>query len=125
MSEQERVLAGRYQVGEIIGRGGMADVFEGVDLRLGRKIAIKLLKSDLANEENFEADQDRESAQMAEQEPKAFATRPLRDFPEESPAHKEGQANEGYCGGQPREFIADLVSSPVQEHVQFGQDRPA
>jgi serine/threonine-protein kinase len=43
LSEQDRVLAGRYQVGELIGRGGMADVFEGVDLSLGRKVAIKLL----------------------------------------------------------------------------------
>jgi eukaryotic-like serine/threonine-protein kinase len=62
------VLAGRYQVGEIIGRGGMADVFEGVDLRLGRKIAIKLLKSDLANDENFEsrfAQEAQASAKMA------------------------------------------------------------
>jgi len=68
LSEQERVLAGRYQVGEIIGRGGMADVFEGVDLRLGRKIAIKLLKSDLANDENFEsrfAQEAQASAKMA------------------------------------------------------------
>jgi serine/threonine-protein kinase len=68
MSDQERVLASRYQVGEIIGRGGMADVFEGVDLRLGRKIAIKLLKSDLANEENFEsrfAQEAQASAKMA------------------------------------------------------------
>ena len=62
------MLAGRYQVGEIIGRGGMADVFEGVDLRLGRKIAIKLLKSDLANDENFEsrfAQEAQASAKMA------------------------------------------------------------
>jgi eukaryotic-like serine/threonine-protein kinase len=62
------VLAGRYQVGEIIGRGGMADVFEGIDLRLGRKIAIKLLKSDLANDENFEsrfAQEAQASAKMA------------------------------------------------------------
>ena len=68
MSEQERVLAGRYQVGELIGRGGMADVFEGQDLRLGRKIAIKLLKSDLANDENFEsrfAKEAQASAKMA------------------------------------------------------------
>lgn len=68
MSDQERVLAGRYKVGEIIGRGGMADVFEGVDLRLGRKIAIKLLKSDLANDENFEsrfAQEAQASAKMA------------------------------------------------------------
>jgi serine/threonine-protein kinase len=68
LSEQERVLAGRYQVGELIGRGGMADVFEGQDLRLGRKIAIKLLKSDLANDENFEsrfAKEAQASAKMA------------------------------------------------------------
>jgi eukaryotic-like serine/threonine-protein kinase len=68
LSDNERVLAGRYQVGEIIGRGGMADVFEGVDLRLGRKIAIKLLKSDLANDENFEsrfAQEAQASAKMA------------------------------------------------------------
>jgi len=68
LSEQERVLAGRYQVGELIGRGGMADVFEGIDLRLGRKIAIKLLKSDLANDENFEsrfAQEAQASAKMA------------------------------------------------------------
>ena len=68
MSDQVRVLAGRYQVGEIIGRGGMADVFEGIDLRLGRKIAIKLLKSDLANDETFEsrfAQEAQASAKMA------------------------------------------------------------
>ncbi len=33
----------------------MAEVFEGYDTRLGRTVAIKLLKSDLANDENFEA----------------------------------------------------------------------
>jgi eukaryotic-like serine/threonine-protein kinase len=68
LSEQQRVLAGRYQVGELIGRGGMADVFEGVDLRLGRKVAIKLLKSDLASDETFEsrfAKEAQASAKMA------------------------------------------------------------
>ena len=62
------MLAGRYQVGELIGRGGMADVFEGIDLRLGRKVAIKLLKSDLANDESFEsrfAKEAQASAKMA------------------------------------------------------------
>ena len=68
MSEEQRVLANRYQVGELLGRGGMADVFEGIDLRLGRKIAIKLLKSDLANDEAFEsrfAQEAQASAKMA------------------------------------------------------------
>src|SRR3954468_5505866 len=44
----QRVLSGRYELGELIGRGGMADVFRGVDTRLGRTVAIKLLRPDLA-----------------------------------------------------------------------------
>ncbi len=55
MLESQRVIAGRYEVGSLIGRGGMADVYEGVDTRLGRTVAIKLLKSDLANDPSFEA----------------------------------------------------------------------
>lgn len=55
MSEDKRILAERYEVGSLIGRGGMADVYEGLDTRLGRKVAIKLLKSDLANDPTFEA----------------------------------------------------------------------
>ncbi len=55
MSENERLIAGRYRLGQLVGRGGMAEVFEGYDLRLGRTVAIKLLKSDLANDASFEA----------------------------------------------------------------------
>jgi serine/threonine protein kinase len=55
LSDNQRIIAGRYQLGNLIGRGGMADVYEGLDTRLGRVVAIKLLKSDLANDPNFEA----------------------------------------------------------------------
>ena len=55
MTDNHRIIAGRYQLGNLIGRGGMADVYEGTDTRLGRVVAIKLLKSDLANDPNFEA----------------------------------------------------------------------
>jgi serine/threonine protein kinase/beta-lactam-binding protein with PASTA domain len=55
LSENQRIIAGRYQLGNLIGRGGMADVYEGTDTRLGRVVAIKLLKSDLANDPNFES----------------------------------------------------------------------
>lgn len=48
-----RQLAGRYEVGELIGRGGMADVHVGIDNRLGRKVAIKLLKPSLAFDPAF------------------------------------------------------------------------
>ena len=54
MTENQRMIAGRYQLGNLIGRGGMADVYQGIDTRLGRVVAIKLLKSDLANDPNFE-----------------------------------------------------------------------
>jgi serine/threonine protein kinase len=48
-----RLLAGRYQIGELIGRGGMADVRVGTDARLGRRVAIKLLKPALATDPAF------------------------------------------------------------------------
>jgi serine/threonine protein kinase len=48
-----RLIAGRYQIGELLGRGGMADVHLGLDARLGRKVAIKLLKPSLANDPAF------------------------------------------------------------------------
>lgn len=48
-----RTLAGRYELGELIGRGGMADVHVGMDTRLGRRVAIKLLKPSLANDPAF------------------------------------------------------------------------
>ncbi|MBC9820271.1 Stk1 family PASTA domain-containing Ser/Thr kinase [Terrabacter sp. MAHUQ-38] len=53
MSTAARVLGGRYEVGELIGRGGMADVHLGHDTRLGRTVAIKMLRSDLARDANF------------------------------------------------------------------------
>jgi serine/threonine-protein kinase len=48
-----RQLAGRYQIGELLGHGGMADVHMGMDSRLGRRVAIKLLKPALANDPAF------------------------------------------------------------------------
>jgi len=53
VSTAPRVLGGRYEVGELIGRGGMADVHLGHDTRLGRQVAIKMLRSDLARDANF------------------------------------------------------------------------
>ncbi|RZL82952.1 MAG: serine/threonine protein kinase [Rhodococcus sp. (in: high G+C Gram-positive bacteria)] len=43
------VLAGRYQLREVLGRGGMADVHDGWDLRLERPVAIKVLRPELAS----------------------------------------------------------------------------
>ena len=48
-----RVIAGRYQLGDLLGHGGMADVYAGTDARLGRQVAVKLLKPSLANDPSF------------------------------------------------------------------------
>ena len=54
VDEGTRILAGRYEVGELIGRGGMAEVHIGHDRRLGRTVAIKILRSDLARDPSFQ-----------------------------------------------------------------------
>jgi serine/threonine protein kinase len=53
VTEGTRLLAGRYEVGALIGRGGMSDVHVGTDMRLGRRVAIKLLKPALATDPRF------------------------------------------------------------------------
>ncbi|MBN9188024.1 MAG: serine/threonine protein kinase, partial [Microbacterium sp.] len=47
------MLSGRYRVDELIGRGGMASVYRGYDLTLGRDVAIKILKRELAEDSAF------------------------------------------------------------------------
>lgn len=47
-------LGDRYTVGQVIGRGGMAEVYEGTDRRLNRKVAIKVLRPDLARDPLFQ-----------------------------------------------------------------------
>ncbi|ROO52402.1 serine/threonine-protein kinase [Micromonospora sp. Llam0] len=54
MTAQARLLGGRYQVGELLGYGGMAEVHRGRDLRLGRDVAIKMLRTDLARDRTFQ-----------------------------------------------------------------------
>ncbi|XAS67484.1 Stk1 family PASTA domain-containing Ser/Thr kinase [Micrococcaceae bacterium Sec5.7] len=61
----QRVLNGRYELGELIGRGGMADVHRGLDTRLGRTVAIKLLRPDLARDPQFQARFKREAQAVA------------------------------------------------------------
>ncbi|MGB7980864.1 MAG: Stk1 family PASTA domain-containing Ser/Thr kinase [Candidatus Nanopelagicales bacterium] len=64
MSDVRR-LGDRYQVGEVLGRGGMAEVHEGRDLRLGRRVAIKILKPELARDPTFLARFRREAQSAA------------------------------------------------------------
>jgi len=53
VSAEPRVLSDRYRIGELIGRGGMASVHRGHDVTLGRDVAIKILKRELAADSTF------------------------------------------------------------------------
>ncbi|NNH73969.1 Stk1 family PASTA domain-containing Ser/Thr kinase [Nocardia uniformis] len=46
-------LSSRYELGEIIGFGGMSEVHKARDARLGRDVAIKVLRADLARDPTF------------------------------------------------------------------------
>lgn len=59
-----RLLAGRYEVGEFIGQGGMSTVYRGVDTKLGRPVAIKIMKAQLAQDSEFR-DRFRQEARAA------------------------------------------------------------
>ena len=48
-----KILGARYQLGEMIGTGGMADVYIAQDQRLSREVAVKILRSDLAKDPTF------------------------------------------------------------------------
>ena len=65
MNGTPRLLGGRYEVGDLIGRGGMAEVHAGHDTRLGRTVAIKMLRSDLARDPAFLARFRREAQSAA------------------------------------------------------------
>ena len=49
----QKIFNGRYEIGEMIGTGGMADVYIAEDSRLHRKVAVKILRSDLARDPAF------------------------------------------------------------------------
>lgn len=60
-----RVLCGRYTMGEVIGRGGMADVRAGRDIHSGHRVAIKTLRKGLAENPLFRSSLRREAQSMA------------------------------------------------------------
>ncbi len=64
-TDEPRMLGDRYEIGEVIGRGGMAEVHEGKDLRLGRRVAVKILRPDLARDPSFQARFRREAQSAA------------------------------------------------------------
>ncbi len=55
MATSKNVIAGRYELGKIVGSGGMADVYVAHDSVSGNKVAIKVLKEELSKNPKFVA----------------------------------------------------------------------
>ncbi|MBD0672310.1 Stk1 family PASTA domain-containing Ser/Thr kinase [Streptomyces sp. CBMA156] len=63
--EEPRRLGGRYELGGVLGRGGMAEVYLAHDTRLGRSVAVKTLRADMARDPSFQARFRREAQSAA------------------------------------------------------------
>src|SRR6187397_2088978 len=65
MNQGPTLIGGRYELRELLGRGGMAEVRKGIDTRLGRVVAVKRLRTDLASDPTFQARFRREAQSSA------------------------------------------------------------
>jgi len=63
--EEPRRLGNRYELGAVLGRGGMAEVYMARDIRLGRAVAVKTLRADMARDATFQARFRREAQSAA------------------------------------------------------------
>ncbi len=119
-----RVLAGRYEVGELIGRGGMAEVHIGYDSRLSRTVAIKLLRADLAEDPTFHARFRREAQSAAALNHPAIVA--VYDTGEETVADAVGKQStlpfivmEYVEGHTVRELLKDGAAVPIDEALEI------
>lgn len=124
MENIPRVLAGRYEVGELIGRGGMAEVYIGYDSRLSRTVAIKLLRTDLAEDPTFHARFRREAQSAAALNHPAIVA--VYDTGEEAVANPSGKSStlpfivmEYVEGHTVRELLKDGAAVPIDEAVEI------
>lgn len=121
---QPQVLAGRYEIRQLIGRGGMAEVRLGYDRRLSRIIAIKLLRSDIAGDPTFQARFRREAqAAAALNHPSIVA---VYDSGEENLTAPDGTVRpvpyivmEYVEGHTVRELLGEGEAVPINEAVEI------
>lgn len=66
MADVGRVLGGRYALVELIGQGGMATIYRARDTKLGRDVAIKVLRGEYGSDASFLARFQREAQAAAQ-----------------------------------------------------------
>jgi serine/threonine-protein kinase len=124
VDDAPRILGGRYEVGELIGRGGMAEVHIGHDTRLGRTVAIKILRSDLARDPSFQARFRREAQAAASLNHPAVVA--VYDTGEDVSTEPGGAVShvpfivmEYVEGHTVRDILRDGAAVPIEEAVEI------
>ncbi|WNM27385.1 Stk1 family PASTA domain-containing Ser/Thr kinase [Demequina capsici] len=124
MNEESKILGGRYEVGDLIGRGGMAEVHIGYDTRLGRTVAIKILRADLARDPSFQTRFRREAQAAAGLNHPAIVA--VYDTGEDHVATETGQPQavpyivmEYVEGHTVRDILQGDVAAPIDEAVEI------
>jgi len=84
------ILGGRYRLGELLGRGGMGEVFRAVQLSIEREVAVKVLRTD-----GFKDDETREVwLQRFRREAEVLST---LKHPNTVTVYDFGKTREGHC----------------------------
>lgn len=124
MNDDPKILAGRYEVGDLIGRGGMAEVHVGYDTRLGRTVAIKILRADLARDPSFQTRFRREAQAAAGLNHPSIVA--VYDTGEDTIVGASGQPQavpfivmEYVEGHTVREILKGDVAAPIDEAVEI------
>ncbi|WP_127841157.1 Stk1 family PASTA domain-containing Ser/Thr kinase [Actinomyces wuliandei] len=123
-SQFPQVLAGRYEIRDLIGRGGMAEVHLGYDTRLSRWVAIKLLRSDIAGDPTFQERFRREAQSAAALNHPAVVA--VYDSGEEELPQSSGAVRlvpyivmEYVEGHSVRELLSEGEAVPITEAVEI------
>ncbi len=124
VDDAPRILGGRYEVGELIGRGGMAEVHIGHDTRLGRTVAIKILRSDLARDPSFQARFRREAQAAASLNHPAIVAvydtgEDVSVEPSGTVAHVPFIVMEYVEGHTVRDILRDGAAVPIEEAIEI------
>jgi serine/threonine-protein kinase len=126
MNDEPQLLAGRYEVGDLIGRGGMAEVHIGYDTRLGRNVAIKILRADLARDPSFQTRFRREAQAAAGLNHPSIVA--VYDTGEDHRRNENGAIQavpfivmEYVEGHTVRDILKGDVAAPIEEAVEITQ----
>ncbi len=124
MTESTRMFANRYELGELIGRGGMAEVHIGYDNRLGRTVAIKILRSEYLRDPSFQTRFRREAQAAAGLNHPSIVA--VYDTGEEQVVGENGDRHtvpfivmEYVEGHTVRDILKDGAAAPIEEAVEI------